>query len=156
MYNNFIINADLKILKFIRKINPWLSRISIGIIFFWFGLLKVISTSPANPLVQELQMKTLPFLEPSSFIAFFGYLEMVIGVMFLIPKLTRIAIFILVLHMGTTFMPLIFLPKFTWQQFMTPTLEGQYIIKNLVMIALAISIGSRLEPLRQKIIKNNQ
>jgi len=52
--------------------------------------------------------------------------------------------------MGTTFMPLFFVPDATWQSFMTPTLEGQYIIKNLVLIALIMNIGANLNKLKYK------
>lgn len=65
---------------------------------------------------------------------------MLIGVLFLIPELTRIVFILFILHMGTAMMPLFLLPKVSWQGFLVPTLEGQYMIKNLVLIALASSI----------------
>ena len=77
---------------------------------------------------------------------------MLVGISFLIPGLERLAIALLMPHMITTFMPLVLLPSITWKGFFTPTLEGQYIIKNLVIIALAFSIAARLKPLK---VKNN-
>ena len=68
---------------------------------------------------------------------------MVIGVIFLIPKLEKTAIIILTLHMITTFLPLFLLPPIAWKSFLVPTLEGQYIIKNLVTLALAVNIVSQ-------------
>lgn len=118
----------------------YLSRISLFIIFFWFGLLKIIATSPANPLVESLLTKTLPFIGFDQFIIFLGTWEMAIGIAFLIPRFERIAISILIPHMITTFMPLILLPQIGWKSFLVPTLEGQYMIKNLLIIALAINI----------------
>lgn len=138
---------DQSAIDFLKKITFPLARISLFIVFFWFGFLKIIDTSPANPLVEELLNKTLPFIDFSQFIVLFGILEMIIGITFLIPKTERLTIALLVPHMVTTFLPLIFLPNITWKSFLVPTLEGQYIIKNLVIIALAISLASHLAPL---------
>ena len=120
-----------------------LSRLSLFTIFFWFGLLKVLGASPANPLVGDLLAKTLPFIGFDQFIIFFGLLEMIIGITFLIPKAEKLMLFLLIPHMATTFMPLVLLPSVTWQSFLTPTLEGQYIIKNLLIISLAFILVSK-------------
>lgn len=147
---NFIQEFDTAILVFLKKVTLPLSRIALFVIFFWFGFLKIIDASPANPLVETLLNKTLPFVKFSQFIIFLGIWEIVIGIAFLIPKLGRITIALLVPHMITTFFPLIFLPSVTWISFLVPTLEGQYIIKNLIIIALAISIISRATPFNLK------
>jgi hypothetical protein len=76
---------------------------------------------------------------------------MLIGLFFIIPRLERAAIMLLVPHMVTTVLPLFFLPSLTWVAPFTPTLEGQYIIKNLALIALAMGIGSRLSNTTRKI-----
>lgn len=120
-----------------------LSRIAIFVTYFWFGFLKVIDASPANPLVESLLNKTLPFVGFSQFIIFLGIWEMVIAVTFLIPRLEKIAITILASHMVTTFIPLVLLPSISWKSFLVPTLEGQYMIKNLVTLALAVNIVSQ-------------
>jgi hypothetical protein len=52
--------------------------------------------------------------------------------------------------MITTFMPLFLLTEETWSGFLIPTLEGQYIIKNLVVIAAAMGIAAHLEPIKGK------
>lgn len=119
-----------------------LSRIAIFVIYFWFGFLKLFDLSPANPLVESLLNKTLPFVGFDQFIIFFGIWEMIIGITFLIPKAEKIAIGLLIPHIITTVMPLFLLPDVTWQNFLVPTLEGQYIIKNILIIALAVNIIS--------------
>lgn len=139
---------DKAAIDFLKKIAFPIGRISLFIVFFWFGFLKIIDASPANPLVEVLLSKTLPFVAFNQFILLFGIWEIVIGLTFLIPKVQRLTIALLIPHMITTFMPLVFLPNFTWQGFLIPTLEGQYIIKNLVIIALAFSIASGLSPLK--------
>lgn len=139
--------ADDRIIKFLRKISIPAGRFALFVVFFWFGALKLVGTSPANPLVSNLLERTLPFMTFDTFIIIFAIYEMIIGVAFLIPRWSRFAIALLALHMVTTFMPLVLLPSVTWQGFLTPTLEGQYIIKNLVIIALAFGIAAHLTPL---------
>lgn len=138
---------DRNIIRALRKFGLPAARIALFIVFFWFGFLKIIDASPANPLVESLLRKTLPFLSFESFIAGFGLYEMAIGLFFIIPGLERLAIALLVPHMIATFLPLVFLPEITWKSFLIPTLEGQYIIKNFVIVALAFSIGAHLHPL---------
>jgi uncharacterized membrane protein YkgB len=140
---------DLKIIKFLRGIYAPTARIAIFIIFFWFGALKVLGMSPANPLVEALLHTTLPFISFSNFIIFFGVFEMLLGVLFIVKGAERIVMPLFVLHMFTTALPLIFLPQITWQGFLTPTLEGQYIIKNVALIALAIMIASHRNPIKE-------
>ncbi|MER3570329.1 MAG: hypothetical protein C4348_01875 [Patescibacteria group bacterium] len=135
---------DEKIIRFLNKIWQPFSRVSLFIVFFYFGFLKVLGFSPASPLVESLLNKTLPFISFDKFIILFGLFEMLIGLLFIIPKLERVVIFLLMIHMITTFLPLVLLPQLTWQKFLVPTLEGQYIIKNLVIISLAFVIGAHL------------
>ena len=140
---------DIKVLHFFRLISVPISRLGIFVVFFWFGILKVFSLSPASPLVLALLSRTMPFIPPETFLVFFGVLECFIGLLFLIKGAERIAITILFLHMITTFMPLILLPQVTWSGILVPTLEGQYIIKNLAIIAPAIGIAAHLHPLQR-------
>ena len=114
----------------------WLNRLALFLVFFWFGFLKIIGTSPAEGLVTELFRLTLaPFLDLETFLPLFGLVECVIGNLWLIPNLTKWAFICLMAHMACTFLPMVILPSFTWQSFLTLTLVGQYIIKNVVLIA---------------------
>ncbi len=139
----------MDVIKACKRISLPLSRIAIFTIYFWFGSLKLIDSSPANPLVESLLNRTLPFVGFNQFIIFLGIWEMVIGILFLIPKLEKIAIIILALHMITTLMPLFLLPIIAWKSFLIPTLEGQYMIKNLIIIALAVSIVSQAKTIKK-------
>ena len=128
--------------EYFKKISLPFARLSLFIIYFWFGLLKLIGTSPANPLVEDLQQRTIPFMSFDTFNIWFALFEMLIGVLFLFPKVTKIVLVLLGLHMITTVMPLILLPQVTWQAPLVPTLEGQYIIKNLLIISAAFFIAA--------------
>src|SRR5437870_1293922 len=104
----------------------WFGRISITIVFFWFGILKIVNLSPASQLVNDLLQKTLPFIPFTFFMVFLGLWEALIGILFLFPRATRVAFVLMCLQMFTTFGPLIFLPDATWKTFLlVPTLEGQ-------------------------------
>jgi len=85
----------------------------------------------------------LPFGSPDAWLYIIGYWEVAIGVFFLFKRTSRIAIGLLFLQMAGTFMPLVFLPEITFQNGnpLTLTLEGQYIIKNLMIISAALIIG---------------
>ena len=124
-----------------------LARFSLFVVFFYFGILKVVGLSPASQLVQNLFENTIGFMPFGTFIILFGLFECLIGVLFIIRGLERIVIPLLFLHMIMTFMPLFMLPEVTWSAFLVPTLEGQYIIKNLVIISAAIGIAAHLQPL---------
>jgi hypothetical protein len=119
-------------------------------VFIWFGGLKVLGLSPASTLVQELFNTTVTFVPFDTFYILFAWFEVIIGVLFLFPKMTRIVIPLLFIHMITTFGPLVLLPSETWDGFMIPTLTGQYIIKNLVIIAVAMGIAAHVIPVRKK------
>lgn len=141
---------DIELIHFFRKISVPLSRFGLFVIFFWFGLLKVLGLSPASGVVQRLFEHTIPWMPFSTFIILFGLLEVAIGILFLIKGVERIVIPLLFIHMITTFGPLFLLPQETWSAFMVPTLEGQYIIKNLALIAAAVAIASHLHPIPKR------
>ena len=151
---NYLEKFDIMFISFMRKISMPLARVALFVVFFWFGILKIIGTSPANPMVMDLMHATLPFMTWEVFIVIFSIYEMIIGISFLIPRLERFAIALLIPHMVMTMLPLIFLRAMTWQGFLTPTLEGQYIIKNLVIIALAVGIAAHLHPIHS--LKKNK
>ena len=122
------------------------ARGALFIVYVWFGALKVIGLSPASDLVRALKERTLPFLEFGSFFVTFGALEVLIGLLMLVPRFTRLALGLLLLHVGTTVLPLFVLPEIAWQHGLVPSLEGQYIIKNVLILAAAMSIVARPRP----------
>lgn len=138
---------DIRIISRLRRWEVPLARVAIFAVYFWFGFLKLIGMSPAAPLVQALFEKTITFMPFIIFYTLFSVFEVIIGILFLIRGLERLAIFLLGLHLITTVLPLIFLPQIAWQAFLVPTLEGQYIIKNILIAAIAVVIGSKLVPI---------
>jgi uncharacterized membrane protein YkgB len=106
-----------------------------------FGALKVFSTSPAESLIAHLHQLTLyKFISIRAFLITLGMIECVIGTLWLIPSATKIVIIIFTAQMATTFLPLIILPQETWHHMMILSLSGQYILKNIVLVASAFTI----------------
>ncbi len=134
---------DRSISKFMRRSGILALRISLGIIFIWFGVLKPLGLSPAEPLVIATA-RWLPFSEGEIWLIVIGWWEVAIGITFLFRRTLRVAIALLALQMVGTFMPLILLPAITFQAGRFPygpTMEGQYIIKNLLIISAALFVG---------------
>ena len=122
--------------------NDFLVRIPIFIIFFWFGFLKIMDLSPAQQLVKDT-VYWMPFLSAESWTHVIGVWEVLIAICFLFKRTTLIAMILLFLQMSGTFLPLLILPEITFQNSnpFLPTLEGQYIIKNIIIITAALMIG---------------
>jgi len=135
---------DIKLIAFLNRVSLPALRISLGVIFIWFGLLKVFGDSPANDLIT----KTVYWFDPEVFIPILGIWEAAIGICLLFPFFTRLGLLLLALQMPGTFLPLILLPEVCFQSFpFNLTLEGQYIVKNLVLIGAAMVVGARLTPI---------
>jgi uncharacterized membrane protein YkgB len=97
--------------------------------------------SPAGNVVHTIYEHTAWFIPWKLFILSFGAYECIIGIILLFPGKEKWALYMLVPHAITTFAPLVLLPGLTWKQPFVPNLIGQYIIKNLVIISLAIFIA---------------
>ena len=129
-----------------RKIAAWMDRWSLpmlqfglGVVFIWFGALKIFGVSPAGDLVAA----TVYVVPPELFVPVLGVWEVLIGVCLLYKPLIRLGILLLALQMPGTFLPLVLLPEVAFVTFPHAlTVEGQYIIKNLVIIGAALVVGS--------------
>ena len=116
-------------------------RVAIAVVFVWFGALKVFGISPAGDLVAS----TVYVVDPALFVPVLGVWEVVIGLCLCYRPLIRFGIFLLFLQLPGTFLPLVLLPEVVFTA--VPyglTVEGQYIIKNLVIIGAALVIGGTL------------
>ena len=136
---------DSKFIKIMKNASIPSIRLSFGVIFIWFGILKPLGLSSAEGLLKSTVI-WLPFGSPEMWLIIIGLWEVVIGVFFFFKKTTRIAIILLFLQMVGTFMPLVVLTEVTFQSnnFLLPTLEGQYIIKNLMIISAALVLGGEI------------
>lgn len=118
-----------------------LLRVGLGVVFVWFGALKLLDLSPAAELVAN----STSWLPIPAFPQVLGVWEMLIGLCFLGKPLLRVALVLLFLQMPGTFLPVVIVPGAVFREFpFVLTIEGQYIVKNLVLIAAAIVIGGAI------------
>lgn len=141
-FKDYYHRADRVIKGFMKHWAVPMLRASFAIIFVWFGLLKPLRLSPAEEVLL-ITVDWMPILEPLQWLHVIGWWEVAIGITFLFKKTTKVAIALLFLQMFGTFMPLFILPQITFQDGLVyqPTLEGQYIIKNLMILSAALVVG---------------
>lgn len=128
-------------------------RISIGCIFLYFGLLKfAASYSPAEAIAEAtISQLTMGLISDKMAIYLLAVLETALGLFIVSNIYPRLIFKIAIAHLVFTFAPLIFFPELTFNEhFLSPTLLGQYIAKNLIIIAALISIYPS-QPSRLKI-----
>jgi uncharacterized membrane protein YphA (DoxX/SURF4 family) len=137
--------ADLAIIRWMARYGPPLLRVSLGIVFLWFGALKFFpSLSPA----QELAGRTIDVLTggrvpPTISLPALAAWECVIGLGLLLGRGLRIILLLLYVQMAGTMSPLVLFPDEVFTRIpYAPTLEGQYIIKNLVLISAGVVVGA--------------
>ena len=116
-------------------------RAAIAVVFVWFGALKLFGISPAGELVAS----TVYVVDPAVFVPVLGVWEVVIGLCLLYRPLVRLGILLLFIQLPGTFLPIVLLPEVVFTAFPYGlTVEGQYIVKNLVIIGAALVIGGTL------------
>ena len=142
---DFYKQADNKITFFMRRYGILLLRISLGIIFFWFGFLKFFpGLSPAVQVAtQTITKLTFGIVQPGVSIKILAIWETLIGLGLIFGKNLRVTLLLLFTQMIGTMTPLFMFPTETFTHIpYAPTLEGQYIIKNLVLISAGLVVGA--------------
>ena len=120
-------------------------RIALGIVFLWFGAIKLVpGLSPAEDLAgRTIETLTSGVVPASIAVPVLAIWEVAIGVGLLVGRWMRATLLLLFVQMLGTITPLFLFPEETWIRFpIAPTLEGQYIIKNVVLVAAAFVLGA--------------
>lgn len=138
-------NLDAQVTRWMALHGVTLLRWSIGAIFIWFGALKLVpGLSPADQIATDTTM-ALTFGLLSEDFARLGlaFLELTIGIGLLTGWYLRLTLLLLFAQMAGTLTPLLILPEQIWTDFpFVLTLEGQYIMKNAVLISAGFVIGA--------------
>lgn len=138
MKNHWLDRIDQSISERMWRLGVPVLRLGLSVVFIWFGALKLTGASPAI----ELVTRTVYWFNPAIFVPILGWWEIAIGLCLAIPPLTRLGILLLAFQMPGTFLPLILLPQVCYNGApWNVTLEGQYIVKNLVIIGAALVLG---------------
>ena len=120
-------------------------RLSLGFVFVWFGVLKFFEgVSAAEPLVtRTVEVLSFGLVSPEVALPVLAAWEVVIGIGLLTGWFLRVTLALLALQMVGALAPLVLFPDQVFSvPVIVPTLEGQYIIKNLVLIAAAMVVGA--------------
>jgi uncharacterized membrane protein YphA (DoxX/SURF4 family) len=142
---DLITHIDITLTRWMARYGVVALRVSLGIVFFWFGVLKFFpGLSPAQDLAtRTIDMLTFGLVPPNVSIPVLAAWECAIGLGLITGLFMRATLPLLLLQMLGTVTPLFFFPAETFTRIpYAPTLEGQYIIKNIVLVTAAIVLGA--------------
>lgn len=144
LYKSFT-SMDVRITNWMAHYGITLLRVSLGIVFFWFGILKFFpGLSPAQDLAtRTIDVLSLGLIPANVSILILATWECAIGLGLILGVFMRATLFLLWLQMLGTITPMLFFPREVFTRIpYAPTLEGQYIIKNIVLVSAGIAIGA--------------
>ena len=141
----FIEKADSIITYRMARHGIFLLRVSLGIVFFWFGLLKFFpGLSPAQELASRtISVISFGLIPPNISVPVLAGWEVLIGLGLIFGIFMRGTLLLLFLQMLGTITPIFLFPNDVFTLIpIAPTLEGQYIVKNIVLVSAGIVIGA--------------
>ena len=135
--------TDRVMVRFMDTYGAELLRVSVAVVFIWFGLLKLAGRSP----VYDLVARTVYWVSPEAFVPLLGVWEVAIGMGLLFRFALRLTLFLFWLQLAGTLLVLVLRPDIAFQ-YGNPlllTAEGEFVIKNLVLIAAGLVIGATVQ-----------
>ena len=147
-FQELVDRLDETVIALTSRYGALLLRLSLGLTFVWFGALKVVESSPVGDLVAN----TVYWFRPEVFVPFLGYWEIVVGLGLLTGKALRTTLVFFLLQMAGTFLVLVIKPDVAFQDGnpLLLTTEGEFVIKNLILISGGLVVGSTIETRRQR------
>jgi uncharacterized membrane protein YkgB len=127
----------------VDRVSVMLLRVSVGVVFIWFGALKLTGATPVAKLVAA----TVPMLPASYFVPALGIFEVLLGTALLIGRRLDLVAVILVMHLAGTFLVLVTQPGVAFvhgNPFML-TMTGEFVIKNVVLIAAGLVLATKAQ-----------
>lgn len=136
---------DTRILRVLERAALPMLRVSLGIVFLWFGGLKITGETP----VSEMVANTVYWFDPSWFVPLLGVFEVAVGLGLLFGRALRLVLALFVFQMLGTFLVVVVQPEVAFQNSnpLLLTAEGEFVVKNLVLLSAGLLIGSRLDAL---------
>jgi putative oxidoreductase len=137
---SFVDRVDLAIIPVLRRWAVPVLRVSLGVVFVWFGLLKILDVSP----VADLVASTVYWFDRDTFVTALGVFEVAVGALLLLGRALRFTLLLFVLQMIGTFLTFLILPEVTFRDGnpLLLTVEGEFVVKNLVLISAALVVGT--------------
>lgn len=145
--NALVFELDELLLEILRRWSITALRLALGSVFLWFGALKIFGSSPVAALIQE----TYQFMPLGIFVLFLGVWEVAIGIGIIMKRALRSVLILLGVHLVGTFTAIWFNPAIFFVRGVPfcLTADGEFVIKNLVLITAALVIaGYEVKPLR--------
>jgi len=141
-------NLDEILLAILRRWSIPALRIAIGCVFIWFGTLKALGVSPVIDLIQQ----TYTFLPIHLFVLTLGAWEILIGIGMISKRALRCTLILMCVHLTGTFTALLLAPSHFFLERIpfVLTADGEFVIKNMVLIAAGLVIGGHeIKPLKE-------
>jgi uncharacterized membrane protein YphA (DoxX/SURF4 family) len=142
--HSLIARIDAVVVPWLRRWSSHVLRIALGSVFVWFGALKVLGVSPVFDLVAS----TVYWVDPDWFVPMLGVVEILIGVGLIGGWLLRWVLLAFVVQMIGTALVFVVHPEVAFQDGnpLKLTVEGEFVIKNLVLLAAGLIVGSTITP----------
>jgi len=146
MVGNLLDRVDRQVVRVLQRYGDRVLRFALAGVFIAFGALKPLGLSPAEPLMLALHARLFAWsgLPEPAYLWCVGLLEVAVGVCLAFRPLLRLGIALLVFQMAGACLPVVVLPGWTWTdtgRWWVPTMEGQYILKNVVIVAAAMVVA---------------
>jgi uncharacterized membrane protein YphA (DoxX/SURF4 family) len=145
--SRFFSKFDSKAIFFMRSYGERIERFLLGGYFLWFGLIKVFGGKSASSIIA----KSIYWIDPTWGVPALGIWEALIGLCLMISQFQRVAILLLVLRIPGVVLALFFNYHTCFEtSILEPSIQGQYLIKQLTLIGAALVIGSSLKSHEEK------
>lgn len=141
--------ADRVLVPFVRRWGIPVLRWALAVTFIWFGALKVFDVSPVSDLVAS----TVYFIDPAWFVPSLGVVEILVGLGLITRVWLRLVLGVMSLQLVGTFLVFFLLPDVAFQEGnpLLLTTQGEFVVKNTVLLGAAMVVGARLDASREEI-----
>jgi putative oxidoreductase len=134
---------EQRIATLVRPVSLTMLRISLGLVFVWFGALKIANLTPVGALVAG----TVPWLDPAWFVPLLGAVEVVVGIALIAGRRLTAVSCVMVAHLTGTLLVFVMQPHVAFKHGnpLLLTTEGEFVLKNVVLISAGLVLASRLQ-----------
>lgn len=125
-----------------EAVAPLIMRVALGVVFVWFGALKIANVTPVAKLVADT-LAWVP-VDPDVLLPALGAFEIVLGAMVVVGWQLRLVLTVLIAHLCGTFLVLVVLPQVAFERGnpLLLTTIGEFVVKNVVFIAAAVLLAA--------------
>lgn len=140
--DTFYLQFDQRVTALLKRWAIPLLRVSLALVFIWFGALKVLGVTPVTDLVAN----TVYWVDPDWFVPLLGWVELVVGLGLLFRVGLKAVLALFFAQMAGTFLVLIVQPDIAFQDNLFElTVEGEFVVKNLVLLSAGLVVGATVD-----------